>query len=98
MKNLIDEYSITHLHSNHEVEYLAELYIVNNIIPPSKLFDCLHVALASVYELDYVVSYNFHHINRGKTQRLSAIINNEQGYNSIIISTAKEVLKDDRKI
>ena len=50
--------------------------------------------MASAYELDRVISYNFKHINRDKTRTLTADINRSKGYDSIIICTAGEVLND----
>ncbi len=67
----------------------------NGIIPVSHRYDSAHIALASVYELDVVVSYNFHHINREKTRRLTAAINQREGYNAVVICTAKEVLSNE---
>ena len=96
MLALIEKYEIKSLSSNHKVENLGELYIERGIIPASHLFDSLHVAMASVYELDCIISYNFHHINREKTRILTASIHKEEGYSGIIITDAKEVLNHER--
>ena len=73
---------------------LSELYIENKVIPATYRLDSSHIAMASVYNLDCVVSYNFTHINRAKTKILTARINHEAGYNSVVICTSKEVLDD----
>ena len=52
---------------------------------------------ASIYGLDCVVSYNFKHINRAKARILTAAVNHEEGYNSVVICTAKEVLDDEQE-
>ena len=95
MKNLIEKYGLTVLHSKVEATNLSRLYIEKGIIPASHTLDSIHVAMTSVYELEYIISYNFHHINRDKTKALTAIINNDEGYGLIIIATAKEVLEID---
>ncbi|MBQ9629836.1 MAG: PIN domain-containing protein [Synergistaceae bacterium] len=92
MLALIEKYEVKSLSSNRKVETLGELYIEKGIIPASHLFDSLPVAIASVYELDCIISYNFHHINREKTRILTASVNKEEGYSGIIIADAKEVL------
>ena len=76
-------------------ERLADLYVTNGVIPPSHLADSGHIAMASAYELDCIVSYNFAHINRAKTRNLTAITNRQEGYDAVRICTAKEVLSDD---
>ena len=92
MLSLIEDYKPKMLENSSKVKYLGQLYIENAIIPASHLFDSLHVAIASVYELDCIVSYNFHHINRNKTRFMTASINKEEGYSGIMIVTAEEVL------
>ena len=94
MLSLIEKYSIRILNDNAQVPQLARLYVENGIIPASYRLDSSHIAIASVYELDCVISYNFRHINRVKTKVLTAQLNRDEGYNSIVICTAKEVLDD----
>ncbi len=92
---LVEEYRLNILNTSSKVRQLGELYIERGIIPASRLFDSLHVAMASVYELDCIVSYNFHHINRNKTRIMTASVNNEEGYGGIMIITAEEVLNNE---
>lgn len=92
MLNLVEEYKPKILENSDKVKYLGKLYIEKGVIPASHLFDSLHVAMASVYELDCIISYNFHHINRDKTRIMTANINKEEGYGGVIIAAAKEVL------
>ncbi len=95
MLALVDKYSIHLLKPSSTVMDLAKLYISNGIIPSSHLLDSAHIAMASVTKLDCVVSYNFHHINRKKTRNLTAVINQDNGYNAVIICTAGEVLDNE---
>ena len=95
MLALIEDYQLNILNTSSKIRRLGELYIERGIIPASHLFDSLHVALASVYELDCIVSYNFHHINRNKTRIMTANINKEEGYGGIMIITAEEVLDNE---
>ena len=95
MLALIEDYQLNILNTSSKIRRLGELYIERGIIPASHLFDSLHVAIASVYELDCIVSYNFHHINRNKTRFMTASINKEEGYSGIMIVTAEEVLSNE---
>ena len=95
MLALIEKYNLAHLDITPEVVRLGKLYITKGIIPVSHRLDSLHIAIASVYGLDCVVSYNFKHINRNKTRRLTASVNNGEGYNGVLICTAKEVMNDE---
>ena len=92
MLSLIEYYRPKPLENSSETQRLGRLYVEKGVIPASQIFDSLHIAIASVYELDCIVSYNFHHINRNKTRIMTASINRKEGYSGIMIATAKEVL------
>jgi predicted nucleic acid-binding protein len=91
MLALVEKYGIKALDDDTRTIRLAELYIENKIIPAAHRLDSIHIAVASVHNLDCIVSYNFAHINRAKTKILTARINHEAGYNGVVICTSKEV-------
>lgn len=95
MLALIDEYNIKVLPITDESDQLADLYILEKVIPLKFRLDGAQIAISSIYGLDYVLSYNYQHINRAKTKLLTDRINNQNGYNSVLICTAKEVLDDE---
>jgi predicted nucleic acid-binding protein len=41
---------------------LAAEYIAEGVVGQTSYTDCLHIALASVYKADFLVSWNFKHI------------------------------------
>ena len=92
MLRLIDKYHIIVLDTTDEVIQLAENYIANNIIPKKKRVDALHIAIASVNELDMILSFNFKHINKIKTKTQIPAANQLSGYRSIIIAQPEEVI------
>ena len=98
MLALPKEYSINFLYDSPEVRILGGLYIVRGIIPASHLFDSMHVAIASINRLDFVISYNFHHINRNKTRLMTSLVNKEKGYGEVRIATAKEALNNGKTV
>ena len=92
MLHLIEKYHITVLDTSSEVIQLAEKYMMNNIIPKKKRVDALHIAIASVNELDIILSYNFKHINKLKTKTLIPATNQVSGYRDIVIAQPEEVI------
>ena len=92
MLHLIEKYHIKILDASDEIDQLAEKYIANNVIPEKKNIDALHIAVASVNELDIILSYNFKHINKLKTKTLIPAINRISGYQDIFIAQPEEVI------
>jgi predicted nucleic acid-binding protein len=92
MLALPEKYDIAILCTDDETVRLANLYIQNRIIPLKYVFDAVHIALASINELDCVLSFNYKHINKLKTKRMVENINLIEGYKGITICTPMEVL------
>ena len=95
MLSLIDKYHIAVLDISAESRRMANLYIAEDIIPEKFRNDGAHIAIASIHGFDCVLSYNFKHINKLKTKILTERVNKAEGYNGIVICTAKEVLSDE---
>ena len=93
MLNLIEKYRILVLDTSDEADLLAEKYIANNIIPKKKNIDALHIAIASVNELEIILSFNFKHINKLKTKTLIPATNLISGYREIFIAQPEEVIE-----
>ena len=96
MLALIEEYDISVLSTTNESDQLADIYVAKGIIPAKYRLDGAQIAISAIHGLDYVLSYNYQHINRAKTKLLTDRINHEKGYGSVLICTAKEVLADDQ--
>lgn len=70
---------------------LAGVYIKQKVVSPNYRDDALHIALATVAQVDILVSWNFKHIvNFGKIRQFNSI-NMRQGYNTIQIYSPREV-------
>lgn len=74
-----------------ECKEIAEEYIKKKAIPKENREDALHIAVASFYGLDALVSYNFEHIVRLKTIREVAATNIILGYKIIDLIIPEEV-------
>ena len=60
--NDIPEEQIVNIKVNDEAIELANLYLNAGIIGPGSLADCTHIATATVYKIDVLISWNFKHI------------------------------------
>jgi hypothetical protein len=95
MSNLIKEYHLAVLPAQTEVRRLAELYVRDGIIPSKYATDALHIAITTVNDLDFIVSYNFKHIVKRKTILLTEMVNLREGYKKIGIFSPTEVIEND---
>ena len=95
MSNLIQQYSISILALNDEADRLADVYVTEGIIPSKYRIDGLHIALATVNELDIIISMNFEHIVKRKTKLLTGTINTLNGYRAIEIFNPMEVIENE---
>jgi len=48
--------------TNDEAVELATQYIAEKVVGQTSFADCLHIALATIYRADYLISWNFKHI------------------------------------
>lgn len=63
-----------------EIRQLANRYVEKSVIPRAKMEDALHVAYATVYELDILLSWNFRHLANVNKELKIQSINIEEGY------------------
>jgi hypothetical protein len=92
MLALSEKFGIMMLDINTESERITDLYIQNSVIPFKYRVDASHIAIATIHEMDCVLSFNYKHINKLKTKRLTEIINLNEGYKGVTICTPMEVL------
>ena len=74
-----------------EVLALAETYQQRNILTPKFYDDGVHIAVASVAEVDVLVSWNFKHIVHLDKIRMFNAVNLEFGYKQLQIYSPREV-------
>ena len=76
-----------------EAVVLATHYIEPKIIPANHRNDALHIAIATVHNLDVIVSWNFEHMVKLKTRREVPAINALMRYKSIEICSPLEMIE-----
>ena len=74
-----------------QVLALAETYQQRNILTPKFYDDGVHIAVASVAEVDVLVSWNFKHIVHLDKIRMFNAVNLEFGYKQLQIYSPREV-------
>ncbi len=80
LREAIKELNPEVLELDDEVDTLAGKYTEQGIIPVKYHNDALHIATATVNDLDVIVSWNFEHIVKLKTKREVIGINLLMGY------------------
>jgi rRNA-processing protein FCF1 len=96
MLALIKQYDITVLPASHEIKDLADRYISDAAIPKGSKIDAQHIAAATVWELDMIVSLNFRHIVRPKTIELTGAVNKLRGYRALQIVSPMEMIDSEK--
>lgn len=62
------------------IELLVARYIERGIIPSARIEDALHVAFATVFEMDILLSWNFKHLANVNKEAKILTVNSEEGY------------------
>jgi len=71
---------------------LADTYISEKVVGKTSLEDCRHIALATIYKVDVVASWNFKHIvNLDKIKGYNSV-NMRLGYSIIEIRSPKDLV------
>lgn len=92
MLDLVGEYGMVILPVAPEAASLAGMYVSEGVIPAKYRTDSIHIAVTTVEDLDFIVSYNFKHIVKRKTVTMTEGINIREGYKRIGIFSPTEVI------
>jgi len=76
---------------NPKIRDLAKTYIERNVFSERYMDDALHVAVASFYEISYLVSWNFEHLVKVRTRRLVKLVNTLEGFREVEIVSPPEL-------
>ncbi len=78
---------------NAEAETLAQQLISGHALPSTELRDALHISLAAVFGIEYLVTWNFKHIANPSTRSSIEAICREAGYEPSIICTPEALME-----
>ncbi|BCU12373.1 hypothetical protein MAN88_29370 [Microcystis aeruginosa] len=77
---------------NQAVLDLAERFLERSNLPAKADVDAVHIAVATVHGMDYLLTWNCKHIANAQIQRKLAEISIDFGYELPILCTANELL------
>ncbi len=78
-----------------EAVELAQAFLQQSNLPPKASNDPLHIALATVYGLDYLLTWNCKHMANAPIQKKLSQISFKLGYDLPFICTPYELMKYD---
>lgn len=87
--DLIQNISVLNYH--HDVEEITKIYIEHYVMPNSLIGDAIHLAHASYYSLDYLLTWNCSHLANANKYKHIRIINGRLGLNTPQIVTPMEL-------
>lgn len=80
------------LELSEEVILLAELLIESRLIPEKAASDAIHIAVATIHRMDYLVTWNFKHIANPHTRNRLAGIVERRRYRLPILCSPDELV------
>ncbi len=80
------------LEASSEAEYLASAIIDAGAIPKKAVSDAVHIAIAAVNDIDYLLTWNCRHLANAQLIRRVAGICNTKGFNMPVICTPEELM------
>jgi hypothetical protein len=78
-----------------EVEKLANWFLKKNLVPQKKLLDALHISVAAVHGIDYLVTWNCSHIANAEMRTAISFACDEMGHQCPTICTPQELMGQD---
>ncbi len=83
------------LELNEEVGALAQSLILAGLVPEKAASDAVHIAVASVHQMNYIVTWNFKHIANPYTRdRLRAVVA-DAGFHLPVMCSPEELIQYD---
>ena len=95
MTALVVEYGIISLPFDEEAKKLSESYVEMGIIPEKHKTDGVHIAIAASNDMDFIISVNYKHIVKVKTETMTNAINVMYGYRKIKIITPMQIIENE---
>jgi hypothetical protein len=75
-----------------EAQALARELIENGALPRQAVEDALHIALATVHGMDYLLTWNCRHIANARMREAVASVCMMRGYEPPVICTPEELM------
>ena len=85
------------LEVNDDIQEIVEVYLKNCLMPQQRLGDALHLALASYYKCDFLLTWNCVHIANANKSLHIKIVNERLGLFTPTIVTPMELTGEDEE-
>ena len=72
---------------------LVDLYLKKGSLPEKARFDAFHIACATIFEMDYLLTWNCSHIANAFVRRAIERVNADSGYDTPVICTPEELME-----
>jgi len=76
----VKEYDFAVLEINEEGKRLADIYLLEKIIPANKVEDAWHIGVSTVNEMDILLSWNFQHLANYNRKMKVRAVNQRENY------------------
>jgi hypothetical protein len=85
------------LEQTEEATDLAQMFVENVPLPERAAVDALHIAIATVHGMDYLLTWNCTHIANATLRGLIESVCRANGYEPPVICTPEELISEDRE-
>ncbi|MBI4745216.1 MAG: type II toxin-antitoxin system VapC family toxin [Deltaproteobacteria bacterium] len=92
-KRLKELKGFSHLELTERVEQIAHIYMEKLTIPKKALRDAAHLAVASVHNIDYLVTWNCVHLANGEIIKRLLKLNEKLKIKTPVICTPEELME-----
>ena len=83
---------VTRVELTEEAVLLADAYLLEKVVGKTSREDCFHIALATIHQVDILLSWNFKHIVNVSRIRGYNSVNYKLGHKILEIRTPREIL------
>ena len=92
--HVLESYPIQLLDTdNEDIISLSGKYMEAGVMPPKKTFDALHVAVSTIYQIHFLVSWNYKHLaNINREQKIRQVNIANHYFNDLRIVTPLELI------
>ena len=91
IKNLLNEINYNLIDVTTECENLADEYIAEKVVGKTSRDDCIHIATATINNIDVLVSWNFKHIVNFDRMKGYNSVNLKNKYKQLEIHSPKDM-------
>jgi len=75
-----------------EVMRLTRALVTKKALPPNAADDATHIALGAVYRMEFLLTWNFTHINNPVTEEQVRFVCRQNGFDCPVICTPDQLL------